>query len=302
MHPGRAWKILGIAPGSDMAAIKRAYAAKLKAIDPDRDIEVFLELRAAFDLARQPDRYDAAPAVPRTPIIETVEQQPAAPAPVVIDRHTPKPAPPRAEIPRDPRSLLAALLWGSAEPADGEAERAARALIDHPAMDQVDFANETELWLARLIVETAPRSDVLLPLAEARFGWRRFDGMVRLDPAIAGALQRMNDLAAIERLRSPAHRWHPLYAMLARRAPSAIARGDLLLYGAFMGEMLDSLRFHNPGVLRSLDHEHVRLWEEAVAQQRLNPAALRADGIGWFGWLALAAIVANICALVSRWT
>ncbi|MBL8652520.1 MAG: hypothetical protein JNL35_19195 [Sphingopyxis sp.] len=285
-----------------MTAIKRAYAAKLKAIDPDREVEAFLELRAAFDLARQQSDGDSAPRPARMPVVEAAGPEPAAtPAAVVVDR--PKSAPPQP-VPapeRDPRSELAELFRRRAKRDAGAAERAARALFDHAAMDNVGFASEVELWLARLIVETAPRADAILALAAERFGWRRFDGMMRVDPAIAGALQRLNDLEASERLRAPAHRWNALYKMLEQPAPVAIARGDLLLYGPFMGDMLDSLRFHNPGILRSLDRAHVRLWEEAVVRQRSNPAAPRADGVSWFGWFILAAVVANIAALASRW-
>jgi hypothetical protein len=45
------WHALGIAPTSDRQAIRRAYAARLKAIDREHDIQAFLRLRAAFEAA-----------------------------------------------------------------------------------------------------------------------------------------------------------------------------------------------------------------------------------------------------------
>ncbi|HRG16485.1 MAG TPA: J domain-containing protein [Pseudomonadota bacterium] len=50
------WSELDIAPTADRAEIKRAYAAKLKALDRERDVEGFQALRAAYDCAlREPE-------------------------------------------------------------------------------------------------------------------------------------------------------------------------------------------------------------------------------------------------------
>ena len=51
MTPHAAWRMLDIAPTADRRAVKRAYAARLKAIDPDRDIQLFLKLRDALTVA-----------------------------------------------------------------------------------------------------------------------------------------------------------------------------------------------------------------------------------------------------------
>lgn len=45
------WSELDIAPTADRAEIKRAYAAKLKALDRERDVEGFQALRAAYEVA-----------------------------------------------------------------------------------------------------------------------------------------------------------------------------------------------------------------------------------------------------------
>lgn len=47
-HP---WSLLGIAPTADTSAIRKAYAAKLKAMDVDADVSGFAQLRQARDLA-----------------------------------------------------------------------------------------------------------------------------------------------------------------------------------------------------------------------------------------------------------
>ncbi|MGB3929553.1 MAG: hypothetical protein WBL20_11370, partial [Sphingobium sp.] len=51
MTPAAAWRLLGLAPTDDKRAIRSAYAARLKAIDPDADRDGFAALRAARDLA-----------------------------------------------------------------------------------------------------------------------------------------------------------------------------------------------------------------------------------------------------------
>jgi hypothetical protein len=59
------WQELGIAPCRDRKAIRRAYAVRLKQLDPDRNPEAFARLRHAFEWAlsraRQEDRPAAAP-------------------------------------------------------------------------------------------------------------------------------------------------------------------------------------------------------------------------------------------------
>src|SRR6202035_1471609 len=45
------WDELGIAPCDEAKAIRRAYAARLKKLDPDRDPEAFARLRRALEWA-----------------------------------------------------------------------------------------------------------------------------------------------------------------------------------------------------------------------------------------------------------
>jgi hypothetical protein len=65
------WDELGIAPCDDPKAIRRAYAARLKTLDPDRDPQAFARLRHAFEQALSAAGRDPRPAA--------ASQPPAAP-------------------------------------------------------------------------------------------------------------------------------------------------------------------------------------------------------------------------------
>ena len=80
----RAWQVLGIAPTGDKAAIKKAYAAKLKHTKPQDDAQGYQQLRQAYEdalvLARcmvEPVNGAAQPAQPNP--ADTPDQRPTAP-------------------------------------------------------------------------------------------------------------------------------------------------------------------------------------------------------------------------------
>src|SRR6516162_5965225 len=51
------WDELGIAPCEDPKAIRRAYAARLKLLDPDREPDAFARLRQAYERALDASRH-----------------------------------------------------------------------------------------------------------------------------------------------------------------------------------------------------------------------------------------------------
>src|SRR5215471_14677230 len=87
------WEELGIVPTADPKAIRRAYAGRLRGLDPDRDPAAFQRLRQAFEAAlsqaEQPPR--AAPQTTRKPqlTLPTPESdaEPAPPPRVIVPSH-----------------------------------------------------------------------------------------------------------------------------------------------------------------------------------------------------------------------
>lgn len=63
MTPTQAWQVLGIKKTPDVAAIRRAYAERLKAMDVDKDVDGYARLREARDAALRWARMQAKPAV-----------------------------------------------------------------------------------------------------------------------------------------------------------------------------------------------------------------------------------------------
>jgi len=182
LDPAAAWAVLGIAPTDDPRAIRRAYAAQLKAIDVEADPKSFVALREAYDSVRShaPDR--------PTSLAEP------APATATIDADAPAQGSERAI--RATAAEIIALLEGD-EPI---------AAIEEPLTDltlrliaeaeaaTVDLQDETEHWLVETIADAIPRSDAMVRPANAQYRWhlRRY-GEARPDRASI-LIDRMRDL------------------------------------------------------------------------------------------------------------
>ncbi len=73
MSPSTAWQLLGIEATADSKAIRRAYAARLRAIDPDQDRDGFAALRDARDHALMLASGEVADAPPPGIMIDGME-------------------------------------------------------------------------------------------------------------------------------------------------------------------------------------------------------------------------------------
>ncbi len=163
------WDVLAIAPTDDPKLIRRAYAARLRQIDPDRDRETFARLRQALEWAlakaKQPPRpvrlaaqlesvRDAAPPDDTDPVV-TVELAPALRArhdarpvtPPPASRESPAPsAAPGVEERAEHRALLIGLESALQR---GDAREASRLYVRAAATGAVPLG-DAERMLARL--------------------------------------------------------------------------------------------------------------------------------------------------------
>jgi hypothetical protein len=109
------WDELGIAPSRDPKTIRRAYAVRLKKLEPDRDPQAFARLRRAFEWALSRAGSEDGPGPLAEPPAESTDRDapaqddvsPASGSQAQVDRAPPAPALDHDDI-RD-RDLLIAL-------------------------------------------------------------------------------------------------------------------------------------------------------------------------------------------------
>ncbi|MEP9402506.1 hypothetical protein [Sphingomonas sp. VNH70] len=213
------WALLGIAPTGDRGAIRRAYAARLKAMDVDADPDGFERLRAARDAALAHAAQVSTPVLADedagfAPEPEALPEPPAEPA---ID---PAEAAFHAAIEAHFRALESLLFPGhDAPPTRDELAAIAhhgQALLDDPRMEQVDFQSGAERWFAEHLAASIPRSDPLLEPAAAMFGWidRRND--YALLPQAQAIVERIGATRFAALVGDPKHRLHRPWVELNR--------------------------------------------------------------------------------------
>jgi hypothetical protein len=269
----RHWKRLGIAPTDDRREIKRAYAKALKAIDPERDPQAFLDLREAYETALE---WGAEEPVDFGQIVWDQAEPPdigeagdVPPEDLEIDWgqfDDWRPAVPEEGGVWDTCAELDRLLWADA-PDPAEIERAARTVLAHPELDGVDRAAEVEAWLAQAIAAATPRSDPVIPLAATRFGWAKSGGDLRRDPDVEWVLSRRDDIAWLARERGSYRR---ALAELTGPPRSKLGLRELTLAGD-VRSFLDVVESEHRTVERDLDPDSVAWWRNYFHRRHLPP-------------------------------
>ena len=298
MSPQDAWEALGIEPTDDKRAVKRAYAVKLKSIDPDADPKAFLALRDALQIAQWeaeygPDEeYDYQEYEEGGAQWKAVEDNPEFTHVITdedVDRFDADPAfMPHDFVPQSPpdgfeaRNRIDGLIWQEDRTPAGDAElvEAVAELLSDARMEQVDFASEAEEWLARSMAYAIPQSDPIIPIVVDHFGWDARRMNVRETFGLAECAARADDLACIARLSSPTHKWHDAYERLKSPGPNQISFMERRRNKQTSLDLLQSLREHNSAVERSLNAQHVALWDDILVKD-VNKIASTGTASDW---------------------
>lgn len=257
VHP--AWKVLGIEPTSDQRAIRMAYSAKLKAIDPEADPQAFIALRDAFEEAREAatwedqdtgyapvetgPAWEAAPSAPEEDIAPQPVDEVAAHANAIADllyNHDP-----RADYLDDAAKAELLRHW--------------QAVAADPRLEDVALFDRVEQWAGSIVLDTAPRSAPLVAPMTDFFRWLERAGTLAETPELARILYWYNAMHFIDLAQQPGHSHHAEWVELNTPAGPDAKRGTIgprKLY-----QLLDNMRWSRPDLVARLDPERLTLWE-----------------------------------------
>lgn len=293
------WSRLGIDPTSDTGAIRKAYAAVLRSINPDEDIAGFADLRRARDqalwlAARQadadedadddegelyglgaldqdadPDPYwdddpddggwDIAPAF--TP------GEMFAPAPEL----TPELTEAQKHAQEAWNRLLDVLYPGGDFSDDAvthaqldEGLAALAVLTGRAEAADIEEHDALDGALADLFARTWPRSAPFVEPANAVFGWLDESGILEERAALRFLNQRLKGMRFHDKVQQPEHPLHTAWVELSR--PGRAGMFDRLRVNRLdVHKLLVGIRERYPELESHLDPERVASWEGAGA-------------------------------------
>lgn len=295
------WSRLGIDPTSDKAAIRKAYADVLRAINPDEDIAGFAELRRARDQAlwlaarqadedqgedaeddegelyglgaldqdddRDPDWDDDADGHVWDIAPAFTPGEMRAPAPELTPELTE--AQQRAQ---DAWNRLLDVLYPGGDFSEDAVTHAqldeglaALAVLTARA-EEADLEEHDALdgALADLFARTWPRSAPFVEPANAVFGWLDESGILEERAALRFLNQRLKGMRFHDKVLQPGHPLHKAWVELSRPGRAGVL-DRLRVSRLDVHKLLVGLRERYPELESHLDPERVASWEGAGA-------------------------------------
>ncbi|HEY8879703.1 MAG TPA: hypothetical protein VIN03_19190 [Roseateles sp.] len=243
------WVLLGIAPTPESAAIKKAYALKLRVTRPDDDAEAYQALRGAYERALQWARSQVLEPQSNA---ETAVEPVAIPAPQAqqpsVDATPPAPWQPRVQ----PEALVAEAdgLWRGK--GDGSLMAAWPALsqrLDNiPLQDRAEFSAAFAHW----VLNHPQLPDPLVSALAQQFGWLSdYRAERQIGPELVQALHEALDGRLLGHTATPELRQHAAPLLHLHRVLDRWWGAAAPLLAAAIGPGLDQL-------LQSLDEGSLR--------------------------------------------
>jgi hypothetical protein len=260
------WKTLGIERTEDLAAIRRAYAKRLKAIDVEAEPQAFIALREARDhalsMALLPMPEEGLPEAgePGDRSFEVLFADDPGGTVFVPDLAAgTEPADPDEAERRALFIEIDNLLFGEEEPDPERLQDSAQRLLDRPEMENIGLAAEIEAWIAGEAAASIPRSDPILPLLVERFGWEDREEAWDAPWDVDLLVQRHRGRRLIDAASTPGNGWHRAWLQLVGDEPTLpwdryFRRGEVRRF-------LTLVREHYPGAEAELNPHRVALWD-----------------------------------------
>jgi hypothetical protein len=277
------WRVLGLDPTDDRAAIRRAYADKLRQLDIDRDVEGYTRLRGARDHALALARSAAvAEADAREPVLvdDGWEEAPAEAEPDAFpdDAADASPVPPAEPDEPKPPQILLEILFPQGETSEepltadelARAEQAQAAILAQAETSSIDEQAGIENWLAHHLASAWPRSAWLVEEAAGAFGWLDEAGQLGERQAVHFLNQRLKGMRFVAKVQRPSHPLHKAWAELSRPG----LKGSFAFMRASKDDvqrLLAGIRERYPEVERHLDPERVGSWEATFEESPWSP-------------------------------
>ncbi|WP_448661287.1 hypothetical protein ACG3SL_11615 [Sphingomonas sp. CJ20] len=248
---------------------------------------------------REGDREDDAP-----PIEEPNTDAEPTPQPTPSPRPDPWAQPGPDYYQRHAAALAALLDRAHDDPARPPTSIEQREMLEHwrvlsgnPAMERLDFAADTEAWIAQAVGYSIPFSDALIVPVTEYFGWYRDDGTIRQSPGMAEITARYRMLRFLADIQVPGHEHHAAWVELTTPAPEGARRGKVKRDPVHA--LLNITRTHFPDLEGAFDAERVALWDP---KQEVGPARpTRGKSLfqrPWF-WIVLFIVLVNLGRLVA---